>query len=186
MGRFFRRALAGVNAAFSLIALAFNLTRLHGMQQRKQQESGHGAAPHASPYRKPVGSGARPSRDTDSSAVRPSRQPRCPPHPITRQTRRRRMRKSHHALHRVPSCHPSFVAAITAAGYRELPLLRPPFGETSPSSSSPILYFVWSFSCSEANAKRAEPCSLPASASPIDHLLKANCPLLSKQIRTEG
>lgn len=34
MRRFYRRGLAGVNAEFLLMALAFNLTRLHGMQQR--------------------------------------------------------------------------------------------------------------------------------------------------------
>lgn len=34
MRRFHRRGLAGVNTEFLLMALAFNLTRLHGMQQR--------------------------------------------------------------------------------------------------------------------------------------------------------
>ncbi len=35
MRRFHRRGLAGVNTEFLLMALAFNLTRLHGMQQRR-------------------------------------------------------------------------------------------------------------------------------------------------------
>jgi hypothetical protein len=34
MRRFYRRGLAGANAEFLLMALAFNLTRVHGMQQR--------------------------------------------------------------------------------------------------------------------------------------------------------
>lgn len=34
MRRFYRRGLRGVNTEFLLMALAFNLTRLHGMQQR--------------------------------------------------------------------------------------------------------------------------------------------------------
>lgn len=42
MRRFYRRGLAGVNAEFSLMALAFNLPRLHG------------AAPHASPHQRPA------------------------------------------------------------------------------------------------------------------------------------
>lgn len=32
--RFYRRGLAGVNAEFLLMALAFNLTRLHALQRR--------------------------------------------------------------------------------------------------------------------------------------------------------
>ena len=35
MRRFYRRGLAGVNTEFLLMALAFNLTRVHGMQQKR-------------------------------------------------------------------------------------------------------------------------------------------------------